>query len=326
LACHVYRGVWKIKILGTLKKVKDSFVNSPIPTSCFFDLLNNNAYERWRDQKLNDYPQEAQSLLVEMSDFYNPSDAEITALRERISKTNMALYASTVGKGEDVGRTKRALSSLGLRLGLKALDANLCADEDNYSVLSVSEGARRSRYIPYTNKPINWHTDGYYNAPDLKIKGMGLHCISPAAAGGENALMDPEIVYILLRDENPDFVHALMHPHAMEIPPNNEGGDNIREAQSGPVFSLFGDDATLHMRYTARTRSIKWREDELTTAAVTFLGDLLNSDSPYIFRHRMAAGEGVLCNNVLHNRTGFEDDKTQQRSFLRARYFDRITS
>jgi hypothetical protein len=154
---------------------------------------------------------------------------------------------------------------------------------------------------------------------------MGLHCISPAATGGKNALMDPEIAYILSRDENPDFIRALMHPYAMEIPPNDEGDGNIREAQSGPVFSVFGDDATLHMRYTARTRSIKWREDETTTAAVSFLGDLLNSDSPYIFRHRMAAGEGVLCNNVLHNRTGFEDDKTRQRSFLRARYFDRIT-
>ena len=299
-------------------------MNNPTAASYIFDLANNNAYERWRDQKLNDYPEKAQSLFVKVSDFYNPSDAEVTALRKRISKTNMALYSCAVVKGEDVGTTKRALGSLGLRLGLKTRDANLYSDEDDYSLLSVSEGAGRSRYIPYTNRPINWHTDGYYNAPDLKIKGMGLHCISPAAAGGENALMDPEIVYILLRDENPDFIRALMHPYAMKIPPNNEGSDNFRKAQSGPVFSLFGDDATLHMRYTARTRSIKWREDEMTTAAVTFLGDLLNSDSPYIFRHRMAAGEGVLCNNVLHKRTGFEDDKTQQRAFLRARYFDRI--
>ena len=300
-------------------------MNSPTTMSDSFDLENDDAYRRWRDQKLNGYPEEAQSLLVEVSDFHNPSDAEISALKERISKTNMSLYACNVGKGEEVGTTKRALSTLGLRLGLKNLDANLCADQDDISLLSVAEGGRRGRYIPYTNRPINWHTDGYYNSPDHKIKGMGLHCISPAATGGKNALMDPEIAYILSRDENPDFIRALMHPYAMEIPPNDEGDGNIREAQSGPVFSVFGDDATLHMRYTARTRSIKWREDETTTAAVSFLGDLLNSDSPYIFRHRMAAGEGVLCNNVLHNRTGFEDDKTRQRSFLRARYFDRIT-
>ena len=292
--------------------------------SSFFDLANKNAYERWRDEKLYDYPVTAQSLLVEISDFHNPRDSEVAALKEHISKTNMALYSCTLGRGDDIGSTKRSLSSLGLLLGLKSMDSNLCADQDDYSILSISKDVSKSRYIPYTSKPLNWHTDGYYNSADRKIRGMGLHCISPAAVGGENALMYPEIVYILLRDETPDFISALTHPHAMEIPANNEGDRNIRAVKSGPVFSLFGDDATLHMRYTARTRSIKWRQDEVTTAAVKFLDDLLNSDSPYIFRHRMTAGEGVLSNNVLHNRTGFEDDKTRQRSFLRARYFDRI--
>ena len=90
------------------------------------------------------------------------------------------------------------------------------------------------------------------------------------------------------------------------------------------VFSLFGDDATLHMRYTTRTRSIKWRQNDITIEAVEFLGAFLKSDSPYIFKHRMTAGEGLISNNVLHNRAGFEDDKTQKRFFLRARYFDRI--
>ena len=308
-----------------LPKVKDSFVNSPSDMSSFFDLANKNAYERWRNKKLSGYPQKVKSLLIEISDFHDPSNAEVTALKESINKTNMAFYSSNKNRVGDVDSTKRALSSLSLLLGLKMPEASLCADDDDYSLLSVSEEVRKSRYIPYTNKSINWHTDGYYNSADRKIRGMGLHCVSPAAVGGENALMDPEIVYILLRDENPDFIRALTHPHAMEIPANNEGVTNIRAAQSGPVFSLFGDDATLHMRYTARTRSIKWRQDEVTTAAVKFLDDLLNSDSPHIFRHRMTAGEGVLSNNVLHNRTGFEDDKTRQRSFLRARYFDRIT-
>jgi len=317
-------GIRKLEILK-FPKVKDSFVNSLSEMSPFFDLANKKAYEHWRDQKLNGYPEKVESLLIEILDFQNPSDAEVTALKKNINKTNMALYSCTLGRGNDIGSIKSALSSLSLLLGLKTLDANLCADEDDYSLLSVTEEVRKSRYIPYTNKPINWHTDGYYNSADQKIRGMGLHCISPAAVGGENALMDPEIVYILLRDENPDFIRALTHPHAMEIPANNENDINIRAAQSGPVFSLFGDDASLHMRYTARTRSIKWRQDEVTRAAVKFLGDLLNSDSPYIFRHRMKAGEGVVSNNVLHNRTGFEDDKTRQRSFLRARYFDRIT-
>ena len=291
----------------------------------FFNLENTKAYERWRKQKLSGYPEKVESLFIKISDFQNPSHSEVTALKKSINKTNMALYSCTRSRSIDVDSTKLALSTLGLLLGLKTLDANLCSDEDDYTLLSVSEDIRKSRYIPYTNKPINWHTDGYYNSADRKIRGMGLHCISPAAVGGENALMDPEIVYILLRDENPDFIRALTHPHVMEIPENNEGDINIRAVQSGPVFSFFADDATLHMRYTSRTQSIKWRQDKVTMTAVKFLDDLLNSDCPYIFRHRMTEGEGVLSNNVLHNRTGFEDDKTRQRSFLRARYFDRIT-
>ena len=115
-----------------------------------------------------------------------------------------------------------------------------------------------------------------------------------------------------------------MHPQAMTIPPNDEGEGVIRGAQTGPVFSVSATDGSLHMRYTARTRSISWRDDEATKAAVSFLVDLLKSSSPYIFRHRMEAGQGVLCNNVLHNRATFEDDESCQRLYLRARYFDRI--
>ena len=54
-----------------------------------------------------------------------------------------------------------------------------------------------------------------------------LHCVSPAADGGENGLLDPEIAYLRLRDENPEFIRALMAPDAMTIPANTEeGGEN----------------------------------------------------------------------------------------------------
>jgi hypothetical protein len=112
----------------------------------------------------------------------------------------------------------------------------------------------------------------------------------------------------------------------MTIPPNVENGVVIRPTQSGPVFSLNPADGSLHMRYTARTRSIAWRDDALTRAAVAALEALLNSDSPLILQHRMEAGEGVLCNNVLHTRTGFANNAAtgEERLVLRARYLDRI--
>ncbi|MBL6932372.1 MAG: TauD/TfdA family dioxygenase [Rhodospirillales bacterium] len=308
-------------------KLKEIFVNTPSTGNDSFDLSSPDAYERWRDNKLEGYPKSVESLLVELSDFQNPHECELAALKECIQKTNMALYMCPDREGGDEALAKEALRSLGVRFGLRRLDANLCADEDAITPLSVADGGRRGRYIPYTNRAISWHTDGYYNEPQNQIRGMILHCISPAREGGMNALMDPEITYILMREENPDYIRALMHPNAMLIPANDEGeGGEVRKAQSGPVFSCSGDDGALHMRYTARTRSIEWRDDALTKAAVAFLSDLLKGDSPYIFRHRMAAGEGVLCNNVLHNRGAFDDDDKQQRLFLRARYFDRIAA
>ena len=289
-----------------------------------FDLDNDAAYARWRDDKLNDYPECAEALIVEVGDFENPTATECAALRHKIAKTNMALYVSKTGFDGDVERAKKALDSLAASFALSHRDANLCADEDAITPLSVAEGVRRGRYIPYTNRPISWHTDGYYNKPDQQIRAMILHCVNPAEGGGANALMDPEIAYILMREENPDFIRVLMHPDAMLIPANDEGAGVIRAAQSGPVFSCPDEGAFLHMRYTARTRSIVWRDDPLTAQAVGFLSELMASDNQYIYRHRLAAGEGVLCHNVLHNRTAFEDDESQQRLILRARYFDRI--
>ena len=72
--------------------------------------------------------------MVEIADFNNPRDTEVAALKEHISKTNMALYSCNLGRSDDIGSTKSALRSLGLLLGLKSLDSNLCADEDDYSL------------------------------------------------------------------------------------------------------------------------------------------------------------------------------------------------
>jgi len=155
---------------------------------------------------------------------------------------------------------------------------------------------------------------------------MVLHCVSPAAEGGENSLLDHEMAYILLRDANPEYIRALMTPDAMTIPANAEEGTETRPAVTGPVFSIDPVGGNLHMRYTARTRSIEWKQDEATHAAVQFLEQLLSGESPYVFKHRMAAGQGLVCNNVLHNRTGFTDavDSGVTRLVYRARYYDRI--
>lgn len=284
-----------------------------------FQVANLSAYKVWREQKLTAYPTNVADLLVEIDDATSLSENEYQALLALLQKTNMAVYRITNG---DIA-SKQVVRALGRRFGLERLDNNLCADEDAITSLQVVDSGRHNTYIPYTNRRISWHTDGYYNKPEEQIRAMVLHCVRNAAKGGENLLLDHEIVYLHLRDTNPDYITALMHPQAMTIPPNREGDEIIRPEQSGPVFSI-DPNGNLHMRYTARTRSIEWRQDSLTQQAVACLVEFLNSNSPYIFRHALQSGEGYLGNNSLHNRLAFTDDGVQQRLLYRARYFDRI--
>jgi hypothetical protein len=155
---------------------------------------------------------------------------------------------------------------------------------------------------------------------------MVLHCVAPAASGGENALLDHELAYVLLRDADPRYVRALMRPDAMTIPARSDEDGVARPAQSGPVFAVDPLDGALHMRYTARTRSIEWSGDADVRAAVAFLEHVLASPAPYVFRVALAPGMGILCNNVLHERTGFTDDPARPRLLYRARYYDRIAA
>lgn len=274
------------------------------------------AYPRWREQKLARYPRRAEDLIVEVRDPRAPSDSEAAQIRRVCAAANMAVYASPLAGVAD----KDIVQRLGARLGLSRLQANPLADEDGITSLEVAAEKSGRGYIPYSNRRLLWHTDGYYNPPESRIRAFVLHCVRPAAAGGENRLLDPEIAYLLLRDADPRFVEALSAPDAMTVPANEEDPAAQRGAQAGPVFSF--EDGVLHMRYTARTRSIVWRSD--AQAAVERLRAILDSDSPYVFRLRLSAGQGLVCNNVLHDRSEFSDTPGAGRLVYRARYSDRI--
>lgn len=292
------------------------------PASTPFDLDNIQAYETWREWKLTDYPRTAENLIVEVRDPLCLTVAERTAIIENCQKANMALYACLTG---DVC-SKETIARLGKQLGLRDLDQNLCADNDSITSVCVMPSVRHHEYIPYSNRPLRWHTDGYYNRRQQQIRAFVMHCVRAASSGGENALLDPEIVYLLMRDENPAYIKALMQSDAMTIPSNVEQGVEIRGPEAGPVFSVDTNTGTLHMRYTARKRSILWKNDPVLHAALCFLEDMLSGDCPYIFRHSLKPGQGLICNNVLHTRAGFNDDTAtgQGRLLYRARYYDRI--
>ena len=166
-----------------------------------------------------------------------------------ITRCNASILRFTPSKAA-TGEDKAPVRQLGQQLGLERLDDNLCSDDDSITSLKVVGKSREGEYIPYTNKRLNWHTDGYYNRPDRQIRGVILHCVQPAAAGGESALMDHEIAYIQLRDENPDIYTGAhgggCHDHSAEYserrrdPPRAGWSGFFCRCGRSSAYALFG--------------------------------------------------------------------------------------
>ncbi|NWG86273.1 MAG: TauD/TfdA family dioxygenase [Hydrogenophilaceae bacterium] len=291
-----------------------------IPTDSPFHPDNEAGYRAWRAQKLAGYPQRGEELIVPVSEPAQLSDAEYQALWQRLGKTGMAIYATDRGEAED----KNIPRQIAEQFGLRQLDANWLADEDGISSITPQDegGQKRGEFIPYTHNRIRWHTDGYYNPPERRIYAMMLHCVREAAEGGENELLDPELAYIYLRDANPEHIRALMAEDAMTIPARTDELGVARPDETGPALLL--DAGQLHLRYTARTKSIAWKQDAATQAAVQALEALLASEPAGVFKLKLMPGMGLICNNVLHTRSGFTDSPERRRLLYRARYHDHI--
>ena len=291
------------------------------PVRSPFDPSEDALFEKWCDLKLRDYPRTLDDIVVKVRDPRALSTEEFAAFMHTVRKTNMAVYVSATGSDPD-----RAIPLLlAARLGVSAKDHNWLSDYDGLTSLKVTRGGTRQHYIPYTNRAIKWHTDGYYNTAEQQIRTLNLHCVSPSAKGGENQLLDHEIAYMTLRRANPDYIRALMAPDAMTIPARiEEGGTVARPEKPGPVFSICPLTGNLHMRYTLRERNVIWKRDAMLYEALEFLAEMLESDSPYIFRGRLGPGMGLVSTNVLHDRAGFADSPDSTRLIYRARYFDRI--
>jgi hypothetical protein len=288
-----------------------------------FDPDDESAFRAWRDRKLARFPKALSELMVEIRDPRALRTSERRAILKAFARANLAIYAGGTADDPDKGIPR----ALGLQLGLRTLDPNYLADDDGISPLALADagapGQARADFIPYTNRAIKWHTDGYYNTPERTVRAVLLHCVARAESGGENELLDHEIAYLLLRETDPVHVRALMAVDAMTIPARIEEGRIKRAAQSGPVYSV---DARghLHMRYTARTLSIEWKNDAAINAAREALERILATPSPFVFRCLLEPGMGLVCNNVLHTRTPFADSQQHKRLIYRARYYEGI--
>ncbi|MCW2272851.1 alpha-ketoglutarate-dependent taurine dioxygenase [Rhodoblastus acidophilus] len=275
----------------------------------------------WRAAKLDAAARFLQCAPVRVADPRHVSAAEKVAVRAQIALANAALYEweAPPSQAEDLDR---ALLEFSTAFGLNAFEDHRSANRNG--VVRIEVNSARGFYIPYTDKPIAWHTDGYYNyhGPAKNVQAMILHCAEAADEGGENRLLDPELAFLRLAEFDVSALRLLLHPEAMIIPEARDEAGRVRAENRGPVFFLSNAGA-LSMRYTARKKNIVWRDDATRAAAAALLAVI--ESEPLVRREKLRPGQGVLCNNILHDRAAFANGAAP-RLLCRVRFHTRIDS
>ncbi len=293
-----------------------------VPESPFL-LENESAYQHWRKIKLERYAQTNPNSVIRITDPASLSPKTMSEIALQLETFNFAFYEIDTAAEFSTDD----FLAFGRQLGLHRIDTNPAAETNGVTLLSAVDPAdQRSRYIPYTNRALNWHTDGYYNPLSSRIDAFSLHCVNQAGQGGDNFMLDHEMVYMQIRDTDANLLVALMDEGVMVIPANIRNKRVVRQAESGPVFSVDSLTGRLNMRYSARPQNIGWKTDNLSRRAVARVREIL-MDNEYITRLKLKNGQGIACNNVLHGRRAFIDNLASESSrlFYRARYYDAIT-
>ena len=283
-------------------------------------LDNSDDYKYWRDEKLANAVNSIKGCVVGIDNPYELTPTEKSKIQQLCWHNNFALFEISVQENP-----ADAIVQLNRQFGLVDYDQHLYVQNDGLAYITQNNKQSQTEFIPYTDKAIGWHTDGYYNAINNRVRAFSLFCVTPASIGGTNQWIDPQMVYILLKEDNADVVAALTHSQAMTIPAHIVDGVSRRETSVGPIF--FMDDSTdeLSMRYTQRKRNIEFHHSTEVKDAVKRLDKLLAIKTIHHFEHTMSANQGLICNNVVHNRTVFTDNPNQPRLLLRGRYSNRIS-
>lgn len=264
---------------------------------------------KWAAQKENNIPKNINEISVEIKDINRATKNEISKIKSTLDKFNSCLYRSN----RDL-ESNSCLLDFAKAVGMKTFDCNNIEANEISTISSIKN--ENVQYIPYTNKALNWHTDGYYDKKPLF--SWLLHCINPADDGGENYLLDHELAmreYVLSYDD----IEVLMNKRAITIP---ESPGSNRSELSTYIFSFDNDYEKLHMRFSMRKENIKMSDNTFT--AMSKLTDVIeNNCSKYSINYKLSKNEGILSNNILHGRNSFKDDKVQ-RKLLRIRSYERL--
>ena len=289
------------------------------------EQMDSTAVSRWCDARREAHASGGAVPWIEIGDPFRLRRSERNAIASQCARFNLALYRFARAASDP-----DAVSAFADAMGLRRRDLTLGADRRGVASVQVARNPRAPEMIPFTARALNWHTDGYYNAPGQSVRAVVMHCAAPAASGGENTLLDPDLVYSAMHERDPALVEALAHPGAMTIPAHEADGILLRPTRIGPVFRFLDDSPRLHTRYTMRTRSILWRATPSTARAVAALEETIDSLSAHHVQVRFETGEGVICNNVLHRRSAFVDGEGEgedsRRVVLRIRSFDPVAN
>jgi Taurine catabolism dioxygenase TauD, TfdA family len=279
-----------------------------------FNLNSAEDYKKWRDEKLAAYPKSIGELVVELGDMTALTEVEKGKIRERVELANMCIYtAGTADLNMD------SLLALGKQLGVSDTDkARRHSNSDELTNSGILNSA-----VPFTTRHIHWHTDATYYGSDKTIQALFLLCNRPAVEGGNNKVLDNEILYILLRDKDPDALNILMNKNCFKY--KNPKTGEIAENLGGKVFWTNTDGNLCH-RFSFRKMDMAWSEDADVQAAKAVLETLIQEESEYVIEGRLESGLGLISNNVLHTREKLvdSDDAAQKRLLFRARFYDRV--
>ena len=264
---------------------------------------------RWAEEKEKNIPQNSDGILVNIHDINNVKTSEIAKIKETIYKYNSCIYSSKIALKSNTNLLKFVEL-----VGMRTYDCNNI-DSNEISTITPLQNSKIN-YIPYTAKPLNWHTDGYYDKKS--IFSWLLHCVNPATQGGENYLLDHELVlreYLLRNDD----INNLMAEDALTIP---ESKYTSRSEISTYIFSFKNKYKRLHMRFSMRKDNIG--TSAKANSAVIKLREIIEGNcAKYSLTYKLQKNEGIITNNILHGRKAFKDDKVK-RKLLRIRSYERL--
>jgi hypothetical protein len=281
-----------------------------------FDLDTDVDYKKWREEKLAAYPGSVGDLVVELADMTAITNAEKTRVLELVELANMCVYTS--GAAE---LSMSSLLSLGAQLGITDTDKSTRHSKSD----EITDSGILGKAIPFSTRQVRWHTDATYYGSDKTIQALFLLCKRPAIEGGSNKVLDNEVLYILLRDKDPQALRILMRNDCFKY--KNPKTGEISEQLGGKVFWTNLDGQLCH-RFSFRKMDMAWSEDSEIIAARDVLESVILDESEYVIEGRLESGMGLISNNVLHTREKpvDSDDPAKKRLLYRARYYDRVNA